>query len=85
MSWMAEELEFNSWQSEEIFLFSTMSRLALGPTQPPSQWVLGPLSKGAKWLGHEADHSSPSNADVNNEWRYTFSSSYFFVAWCLIK
>jgi hypothetical protein len=45
-----------------IFIFSTMSRLALGPTQP--QWVPGPLSLGVKRLGCEADHSPPSSAKV---------------------
>jgi len=29
-----------------IFLFSTMARLALGPTQPSVQWVLGFLPRG---------------------------------------
>jgi hypothetical protein len=30
----------------KIFLFSTASRPALGPTQPPFQWVLGSFSRG---------------------------------------
>jgi hypothetical protein len=30
---------FKSQQGLEIFLFTTVSRLALGPTQPPIQWV----------------------------------------------
>jgi len=34
-----------------------ISRLALGPTQPPIQWILWALSLGEKWPGHEADHS----------------------------
>jgi hypothetical protein len=48
----------------EIFLFTTMSRLALGSAQPPIQWVLGALSLGVKWPGYEADHSPPSSAKV---------------------
>jgi hypothetical protein len=36
------------------FLFSTAFRPALGPTQPPSQWVPGALSPWAKRLGREA-------------------------------
>jgi hypothetical protein len=42
------------------------SRPGVGSTQPPVQWVLGALSLGVKWLGHEADHSLPSNAKVKN-------------------
>jgi hypothetical protein len=30
---------FDSQQGQEIFLYSTASRLALGPTQPSIQWV----------------------------------------------
>jgi len=42
----------------------TASRPALGPTQPPIQWVPGALSLGVKWLGHEADHPPPYSAEV---------------------
>jgi hypothetical protein len=42
----------------------TASRTALGPTQPPIQWVLGALSLEVKRPGCEADHSSPSSAEV---------------------
>jgi hypothetical protein len=37
-------------------IFSTSSMPAMGPKQPPIQWVLGPLSLGAKRQGREADH-----------------------------
>jgi hypothetical protein len=47
-----------------IFLFTTASRTALGPTQPPIQWVPGALSLGVKRLWCEADHSPPSSAEV---------------------
>jgi hypothetical protein len=40
-----------------IFLFTTASRTALGPTQPPIQWEPGALSLGVKRPGREADHS----------------------------
>jgi len=39
-------------------------RTALGPTQPPLQWVAGTLSLGVKQLEHEADHSPPSSNKV---------------------
>jgi hypothetical protein len=50
----------------EIFLFSTVSRLALGSTQSPIQWVLGAVSLDVKWPGREADHSLPFSAEVMN-------------------
>jgi hypothetical protein len=48
----------------QIFLFSKISRLALGPSQAPIQWMSGTCSLGLNWPWHEADHSSPSNADI---------------------
>jgi hypothetical protein len=51
----------------EISLFTTASRTALRPSQPPTQWVPGALSLGVKRLGRGADHSPPSSAEVK-EW-----------------
>jgi hypothetical protein len=48
----------------EFFLFTTTSRTALGPTQPPIQLVPGSLSLEVKRPGREADHSLPSAAEV---------------------
>jgi hypothetical protein len=47
-------------------LYSTMSRPALRPTQPPFQWAPGPFSLGVKLQGCEPDHSHPSSAQVKN-------------------
>jgi hypothetical protein len=46
----------------ELFLFTTDSRPALGPSQPPIQSVPGALSPVVwiKWQGPEADHSHPN-------------------------
>jgi hypothetical protein len=55
----------------EIFLFTTASRTALGPTQPLIQLVPAALSLGIKRPGREADHSPPSSAEVKNAWSYT--------------
>jgi hypothetical protein len=68
-----------------IFLFTTGSRTALGPTQPPIQWVRGALSLGIKRPGCEADHSPPSSAEIKNAWSYTSTPQYVFMAWCLVK
>ena len=43
--------------------FPHLSRLALGPTQPPVQWVLG-LSRGKERPGRGADPLPPSSAVV---------------------
>jgi hypothetical protein len=59
-------LGFDSRRGLGIFLFSTASRPALGPTQPPIRWVLRALSPGVKQPGCEADHSPPSSAEVKN-------------------
>jgi hypothetical protein len=49
VSWLrAGQLGFDPWQGQRIFLLAPASRLALGPTQPPIQWVLGVLSPGVK-------------------------------------
>jgi hypothetical protein len=49
---------FDSRQGKSFFLYSTTSRLALGPTQAPIQWV--------KRAGREADHSPPSSVEVKH-------------------
>jgi hypothetical protein len=59
--WIVRESGFDSRNVNEISLFCTASRPALGPTQPPTQWVLWALSPTVK---READHSPPSSAAV---------------------
>jgi hypothetical protein len=62
-----------------------MHLLALGPTQPPIQWVPGALSLGVKRPEREADHLPPSSAEVKNAWSYASTPQYVFMAWCLVK
>jgi hypothetical protein len=51
-----------------FFPLTSVSRPALGPTQPPVQWVPGVLSPGVKALpGRDADHSPPSSTEVVKE------------------
>jgi hypothetical protein len=66
MGWMIGVLGFDSQQGLGILLFTTVFRMALGPIQPPIQWMPGALSLGIKWLRREADHSPPSNGEVKN-------------------
>jgi hypothetical protein len=53
---------FESWQGLGIFMFTTASRPALGPTQSPIQRVPGALSLEVRLSGREA----PSSAVVKN-------------------
>jgi hypothetical protein len=70
---------FNSWQA------TTVSRQALGPTQPPAQWVPEVLSPGVRWPGREADRLPPSIAQFKNTWSYISTPPYVFMEWCLVK
>jgi hypothetical protein len=69
-----------------IFLFTTASRTALGPTQPPIQWVPGAFfpwgqsGRGVKLTTHV--HLVPRS---KNAWSYTSTPQYAFRAWCLVK
>jgi hypothetical protein len=63
------------------FVFDTMSRPALRPTQPPIQWVPGTLSLGVMQMGHEADHSPTSSAKVK-EWVGLYLHSHNTSSWC---
>jgi hypothetical protein len=64
-------LGFDPWLGLGIFLFTTASRTALGPTQPPILQVPEALSVGVKLPVRESDHSTPSNAEVKNSWNCT--------------
>jgi len=48
----------------DFFLYITASTTALGPTQPPIQWVSEAFSLVVKRPGLEADHSPTSSAEV---------------------
>jgi hypothetical protein len=83
--WTIGVLGFDSRWGLGIFLFTTASRTALGPTQPPIQWVPGALSLGVKRSGREADHSPPSSAEVKEFVELYLHSHYVFMTWCLVK
>jgi hypothetical protein len=59
---------FGPRQGQGIFLIVTVSRLDLGPTDPPIKWVTVSLSPRIKRPGREADHSPPSISYVQNVW-----------------
>jgi hypothetical protein len=49
--WTIGVIGFDSQRGLGIFLFTTASRPAVGPTQPSIQWVPGTLSLGVKRPG----------------------------------
>jgi hypothetical protein len=85
LSYRLDDRGFDSRQGLGTFLSTTVSRPALGPTQPPIQWLSEALSLGLKRPGSENDHSPPSSAEVKNAWSYTSNPAYAFVARCLVK
>ena len=50
--------------------FPHLSRPALGPTQPPVQWIPG-FFRGKERPGRDADFSTPSSAVVMKGYSYT--------------
>jgi hypothetical protein len=82
---LTTHLGFDSRRGMGIFLFTTAPRTALGPLQPPIQWVPGALSLGIKLLGPAADHSPPSSTEVKECVELYIHSLYVFMAWYLIK
>jgi hypothetical protein len=63
MSYGVNDRGFESQQRLVIFLFTTLSRPAMGPTQPPIQWITG-----VKRPECEVDHSPSSTTEVKNAW-----------------
>jgi hypothetical protein len=59
--------------------------MALGPIQPPIQWVLGALSLGVKWPGMKLTthlHIVPRSRMCGAIPPFP---QYVFLAWCLVK
>jgi len=77
---LANWVHFPAGALKRFFLFITMSKPALRPTQPPVQRVPGVLSLGIKQLGHEGDHLSSCSAEVENVWSYTSTHPYVCMA-----
>jgi hypothetical protein len=83
--WTIGVLRFDFRPGLGIFLFTTVSRPALGPIRPPIQWVPRAPSLGVKRPGREADHSPTSSAEVKNSWSYTSTPPIHLHGMVLIK
>jgi hypothetical protein len=66
--WTTGRSGFDPRRGQMIFPLASVSRPALGPTQPPVQWVPGVFTPAVKARpGRDADHSPRSSAEVVNE------------------
>jgi len=54
-----------------FFLFTTIFRVALGPTKPPIQCIPRAVIPEVKRPGREAYHSPPFRVEIKNVWSYT--------------
>jgi hypothetical protein len=61
---------YDMWGRVQFTTTLTTSRTALGPIQPPMQWVPGALSLAVQRPGLGGDHTPPSSAEVKNAWSY---------------
>ena len=68
-----DNMGFDSWQRQETFLFSEMSRPVLGPSQPPVSWALG-----VKWPWCDAVHSHEH--EITSLWSHPPSFLHFNLA-----
>jgi hypothetical protein len=67
--------------------FSLHHRVQNGSGSHPTSYPMGTRGSfpGLKRPRREADHSPPYSAEVKNEWSYTSTPQYAFMAWCSVK
>jgi hypothetical protein len=82
---MVGVLEFDSRWGLGIFLLTIASRTALGPTQPPTQYVPGALSLEVKRPGVKLTTHLSLVPRSKNEWSYISTPHYALIEWCSVK
>jgi hypothetical protein len=63
LNYTQEDQKLEIYYSQENFLFSTASKLALGPTKPHVQKLPEAAYPRVKQQGRESDHSPPFSAE----------------------
>jgi hypothetical protein len=64
-------VQFPAGAGMGFYLIATASISALGPIQPPVEWVTWALTPRVKRPERETDHLPPSGAEFKNVWQYT--------------
>jgi hypothetical protein len=77
-------LGFKSWWELGIFIFTTVSRMALGPTQLPIQWIPGALSLGINCQGMKLTTHLHLVSRSKMLGTIPPFPLYIFMAWCLL-
>jgi hypothetical protein len=80
-----ENFTLDSRRGLGIFLFTTVSRTALGPTQPPIQWVAGVLSLGVERPARELTTHLHLVPRSRMHGAIPPFPQYIFMARCLVK
>jgi len=84
MGWTIGVLGFYSRQGMEIFLFTTASRTAVGPTQP-RKCMPGAHSLGVKGAGRELTTNVRLVPMSRRRGAIPPLTQHVFMAWCLVK
>jgi hypothetical protein len=61
------------------FHFCKTSRLALGPTQPPTQWDQAVLSSGSERPGFQNDHMMHGEYNVKSDLKFEGFDSFTYL------
>jgi len=82
-----EESGFDIRRDQNTPLLLTAYKHVIGTAQLPTKVVQVASSPEKKRPGREGDYTSPSNAEVKNEWISTLTPSYIyiFVVSCIIE
>lgn len=76
-----DNLQFDSWQGQDISLIFKTSRQSVELIQPLVHWVLGVPPPRVDLPAHKVVHLSPLSTRVTNQWS-CISAPFFMPSWC---